>query len=169
MKGNEAEILLRDMQEYRELTDRVKAIYGDQMTLKDMVDVMERIIRELGRKDPVNARILTYDEAAMWDEYRKSGTPEELKAAFKYLQLVKKHGTVGKTIEECAEYEEIGTPEECRAAMDRQNPKKPITVETDAMTTKYICPACSCLVGWATGPFPDLRYCSICGQKLDME
>ena len=77
MKGNEAEILLRDMQEYRELTDRVKAIYGDHMTLKDMVDVMERIIRQPGRKDPVNARILTYDEAAMWDEYRKVGTPEE--------------------------------------------------------------------------------------------
>ena len=81
MKGNEVEILLRDMQEYRELTDRVKAIYGDQMTLKDMVDVVERIIREPGRKDPVNARILTYDEAAMWDEYRKIGTPEECKNA----------------------------------------------------------------------------------------
>ena len=81
MKGNEAEILPRDMQEYRELTDRVKAIYGDQMTLKDMVDVMERIIREPGRKDPVNARILTYDEAAMWDEYRKIGTVEECRAA----------------------------------------------------------------------------------------
>lgn len=83
MKGNEAEILPRDMQEYRELTDRVKAIYGDQMTLKDMVDVMERIIREPGRKDPVNARILTYDEAAMWDEYRKIGTVEECRAAMK--------------------------------------------------------------------------------------
>ena len=83
MKGNEVENLLRDMQEYRELTDRVKAIYGDQMTLKDMVDVMERIIREPGRKDPVNARILTYDEAAMWDEYRKIGTPEECRAAMK--------------------------------------------------------------------------------------
>lgn len=81
MKGNEVENLLRDMQEYRELTNRVKAIYGDQMTLKDMVDVMERIIREPGRKDPVNARILTYDEAAMWDEYRKIGTPEECRAA----------------------------------------------------------------------------------------
>jgi hypothetical protein len=83
MKGNEAEILPRDMQEYRELTDRVKAIYGDQMTLKDMVDVMERIIREPGRKDPVNARILTYDEAAMWDEYRKIGTVEECREAMK--------------------------------------------------------------------------------------
>jgi len=81
MNENEVEILLRDMQEYRELTDRVKAIYGDQMTLKDMVDVMERIIREPGRKDPVNARVLTYDEAAMWDEYRKIGTPEECREA----------------------------------------------------------------------------------------
>lgn len=81
MKGNEAENLLRDMQEYRELTDRVKAIFGDQMTLKVMVDVMERIIREPGRKDPVNARILTYDEAAMWDEYMKIGTPEECREA----------------------------------------------------------------------------------------
>ena len=71
---------LEEVQQYRELTDRLKAIYGDQMTLKDMVDVMERIIREPGRKDPVNARILTYDEAAMWDEYRKIGTPEECRA-----------------------------------------------------------------------------------------
>ena len=31
MNENEVEILLRDMQEYRELTDRVKAIYGDQI------------------------------------------------------------------------------------------------------------------------------------------
>ena len=72
---------LEEVQQYRELTDRLKAIYGDQMTLKDMVDVMERIIREPGRKDPVNARILTYDEAAMWDEYRKIGTVEECRAA----------------------------------------------------------------------------------------
>ena len=77
MIKNKVEILLRDMQEYRELTNRLKVIYGDQMTLKDMVDVMERIIQEPGRKDPVNARILTYDEAVMWDEYRKVGTPEE--------------------------------------------------------------------------------------------
>lgn len=81
MKWNEVKNPLRDIQEYRELTNRVKAIYGDQMTLKDMVDVMERIVREPGRKDPVNARILTYDEAAMWDEYRKIGTPEECRCA----------------------------------------------------------------------------------------
>ena len=81
MTGNEAEILLRYMQEYRELTDRVKAIYGDQMTLKIMVDVMENVIRDPGYKHPVIARILTCNEAVMWDEYRKIGTPEECRAA----------------------------------------------------------------------------------------
>lgn len=56
-------------------------------------------------------------------QYRQIGTVEELKAASKYLRLVKKHGTVGKTIEECAEYEAIGTVEECRAAM-KKKPEK---------------------------------------------
>ena len=74
---------VEELRQYRRLTDRVKAIYGDQMTLKDMVDVMERIIREPDRKDPINARILTYDEAAMWDEYRKIGTVEECQTAMK--------------------------------------------------------------------------------------
>lgn len=125
MKGNEAEILLRDMQEYRELTDRVKAIYGDQMTLKDMVDVMERIIREPGRKDPVNARILTYDEAAMWDEYRKLGTPEDLRemmdnGSFTGIELAQ----IAAIQMKLKKYEDIGTVEECRAAIEKQKTEK---------------------------------------------
>ena len=80
MKGNEAEILLRDMQEYRELTDRVNTIFGGAMTLKDVVDSIERVSK-LQKSNPFNARVLTYDEAAMWDEYRKIGTPEECRAA----------------------------------------------------------------------------------------
>lgn len=56
-------------------------------------------------------------------QYRAIGTVEELETASKYLRLVKKHGTVGKTIEECAEYEEIGTVEECREAMKKKSEK----------------------------------------------
>lgn len=68
---------VEELRQYRRLTDRVKAIYGDQMTLKIMVDVMENVIRDPGYKHPVIARILTCNEAVMWDEYRKIGTPEE--------------------------------------------------------------------------------------------
>ena len=53
-------------------------------------------------------------------QYRAIGTPEELKAAMKYVYLAKKHGTVGQVIENCVKYEEIGTPEECRAAVEKQ-------------------------------------------------
>ena len=42
MKGNEVEILLRDMQEYSQLKDRVNTIFGGTMTLKDVVDSIER-------------------------------------------------------------------------------------------------------------------------------
>ena len=102
MTGNEAEILLRDMQEYRELTDRVKAIYGDQMTLKIMVDVMENVIRDPGYKHPVIARILTCNEAVMWDEYRKIGTPEECRAAVE--QQIPKRPTLCKSDEQTTRY-----------------------------------------------------------------
>lgn len=71
------ESCVEELRQYRKLTDRVKAIYGDQMTLKIMVDVMENVIRDPGYKHPVIARILTCNEAVMWDEYRKIGTPEE--------------------------------------------------------------------------------------------
>lgn len=80
MKGNEAENLLRDMQEYRELTNRVNTIFGGAMTLKDVVDSIERVSK-IQKSNPFNARILTCDEAVMWDEYRKIGTPEECREA----------------------------------------------------------------------------------------
>lgn len=80
MTESEVEILLRDMQEYRELTDRVNTIFGGAMTLKDVVDSIERVSK-LQKSNPFNAKILTYDEAAMWDEYRKIGTVEECRAA----------------------------------------------------------------------------------------
>ena len=80
MKGNEAEILLKDMQEYHELRDRVNTIFGGTMTLKDVVNSIERV-SEIQKNNPFNAMVLTYDESIMWDEYRKIGTVEECRAA----------------------------------------------------------------------------------------
>lgn len=57
--------------------------------------------------------------------YKKIGTLEELARAKKYIDLAKKHGTIGEMIDSCAEYEEIGTAEECRKAVEKQKPKKP--------------------------------------------
>lgn len=72
---------VEELRQYRRLTDRVKAIYGDRMDLKIMVDVMENVLRDPGYKHPTIAKILTCKEAVMWDEYKKIGTPEECRAA----------------------------------------------------------------------------------------
>lgn len=97
-------------------------------------------------------------------QYRQIGTVEELKAASKYLRLVKKHGTVGKAIEACAEYEGIGTVEECREAMEKQRRK----IVKNQYGTSYIwkagyCPVCGC------GVTARWDYCQCCGQKLNWE
>mgnify|MGYP006992610035 CR=1 FL=1 len=76
------------------------------------------------------------------EEYRTIGTPEELKAAMKYVYLAKKHGTVGQVIENCVKYEAIGTPEECRAAMEKQNVNK----ELESHDEKHILECCISLM-----------------------
>ena len=101
MKGNEAEIFLRDMQEYSQLKDRVNTIFGGTMTLKDVVDSIERVSK-LQKSNPFNARVLTYDEAAMWDEYRKIGTPEECRAAVE--QQIPKRPTLCTSDEQTTRY-----------------------------------------------------------------
>lgn len=107
-------------------------------------------------------------------QYRTIGTPEELKAAMKYVYLAKQHGTVGQVIENCVKYEAIGTAEECQAAMEKQRAKKlevrkakngDIESELrDFITPKgkiVRCPTCrSCLAF-------EMKFCFDCGQKLD--
>lgn len=73
--------VLRDMQEYRDLSERIRAMFGDAATLKDVVDSLERKVREPEKPDPVNARILTYEESAMWEAYKAIGTPEQCQEA----------------------------------------------------------------------------------------
>ena len=112
-------------------------------------------------------------------EYRKLGTLEELARAREYIDLAKKHGTIGEMIDECAEYESIGTMEECREAVEKQRPKKSKDIlkinpvidgngaYVDADTTVYLlCPNCEELVGIEENCD---NYCRECGQKIDKE
>lgn len=102
-----------------------------------------------------------HDQLVEWleelQQCRAIGTPEELKAAMKYVYLAKKHGTVGQVIENCVKYEEIGTPEECRAAMEKQTAKRPRIIG-NAM----ICPSCPRCFKSASP-----TYCPSCGQMID--
>ena len=63
------------------MSDRIRAMFGDAVTLKDVVDSLERKVREPDKPDPVNARILTYEESDMWDAYKAIGTLEQCQEA----------------------------------------------------------------------------------------
>lgn len=112
--------------------------------------------------------------------YRKLGTLEELARAKKYIDLSKRHGTIGEMIDECAEYESIGTVEECREAIEKQKAKKPLLVskKEKIMEGDYvhvICPTCgeeifSCFLFY---PWNDSQrtheFCESCGQAIQWD
>lgn len=94
------------------------------MTLEEATEILEEV-KELD--DTLYAYNAAYMEAlgvALFalkeiQNYRKFGTLEELARAKKYIDLAKKHGTIGEMIDECAEYEAIGTVEDFRETVDK--------------------------------------------------
>lgn len=56
---------------YEDLEERLHKIFGEESTfsLADVIDTLEMELSEPDKKHPVNARILTYEEADKWQEY----------------------------------------------------------------------------------------------------
>ncbi len=52
-------------------------MFGGELSLEDVTDELERYLKEPDNAHPINAKILTYEDAAAWDAYRAIGTPEE--------------------------------------------------------------------------------------------
>ena len=65
------------MQQYRALETRLADMFGGELSLEDVTDELERYLKEPDNAHPINAKILTYEDAAAWDAYRAIGTPEE--------------------------------------------------------------------------------------------
>lgn len=57
---------------YEDLEERLHKIFGEESTfsLADVIDTLETQLSEPDKKHPVNARILTYEEANKWQEYK---------------------------------------------------------------------------------------------------
>lgn len=72
---------LKEIQQYRELEKRLTGMFGGELSLEDVTDELERYLKEPDNTHPINAKILTYEDAAAWDAYRAIGTPEECRAA----------------------------------------------------------------------------------------
>lgn len=68
---------LEEIQKYRALETRLAEMFGGALCLEIVIDELERQLKEPDNLHPINAKILTYEDAAAWDAYRAIGTPEE--------------------------------------------------------------------------------------------
>lgn len=155
------------------------------MTLEEAIEILEEVKELDDTLYAYNAAYMGALEVALFalkeiQNYRKLGTLEELARAKKYIDLAKKHGTIGEMIDECAEYEEIGTVEEFREASEKQKAKKPLLVskKEKIMEGDYvhvICPLCgeeifSCFLFY---PWNDSQrtheFCKSCGQAIQWD
>lgn len=66
-----SEILTR-LADYEDLEERLHKIFGEEsaFSLADVVNTIEMKLSEPDNKHPVNARILTYEDADKWKEYK---------------------------------------------------------------------------------------------------
>lgn len=80
-KDEYIEELEAEVEQYRALEKRLTDMFGGELSLEDVTDELERYLEEPGNPHPVNAKILTYEDAADWDAYRAIGTPEECRVA----------------------------------------------------------------------------------------
>lgn len=144
----------------------------EQVTEQEAIEIIDLICKELYKPKKVQETLDTAISALKEiQNYRKLGTLEELARAKRYIDLSKRHGTIGEMIDECAEYEEIGTVEECREAMEKQKPKKCIE-DSCPDHTHYKCPSCGKIqkTKYDNSTFGCiLNNCSNCGQALEME
>lgn len=148
--------MVEELQQYRALEKRLAEMFGVALSLEDIIDELERQLKEPGSPHPVNAKILTYEDAADWDAYRAIGTPEE-------LQEMKKD--FAEALSDWRQYRKIGTLEECRAAMEKQTAKKVKSISQVKDGDSYVgligrCPCCGDILE------EDTVYCD-CGQRLD--
>jgi len=68
--------------EYQELESRLQNIFGGEVPLSMIVDEL----REPDNPHPINAKILTYEDAAEWERYKEIGTADECEAAVKFMK-----------------------------------------------------------------------------------
>lgn len=76
-KDEYIEELEAEVEPYRALEKRLTDMFGEELSLEDVTDELERYLKEPDNAHPINAKILTYEDAAAWDAYRAIGTPEE--------------------------------------------------------------------------------------------
>lgn len=157
---------LEEIQKYRALETRLAEMFGGALCLEIVIDELERQLKEPDNLHPINAKILTYEDAAAWDAYRAIGTPEECKKLVSVCRAMIERNITPENMEEYMKFEDecvkCGfTFKSLLEAREKQIPYKPSRKKLVWGVGK-----CKCGV-----EFLDRQtgFCGNCGQKLDWE
>lgn len=155
---------LEEVQQYRALEKRLTDMFGGELSLEDVTDELERYLKEPGNPHPINAKILTYEDAAAWDAYRAIGTPEECQKSVEICKSMIERNITPENMEEYMKFEDECvkngfTFNSLLEAREKQIPYKPSQQKLVWGIGK-----CKCGV-----EFLDRKtgFCGNCGQKLD--
>ena len=95
-KDEYIEELEAEVQQYRALEKRLTDMFGGEFSLENVTEELERQLKEPDNPHPINAKVLTYEDAAAWDTYRTIGTPEECRAAMEKQTAIPREIIEGK-------------------------------------------------------------------------
>lgn len=163
-KDEYIEELEAEVEPYRALEKRLTDMFGGELSLEDVTDELERYLKEPDNTHPINAKILTYEDAAAWDAYRTIGTPEECQKSVAVCKSMIDRKITPENMEEYMKFEDecvkCGfTLKSLLEAREKQIPYKPSRKKLVWGIGK-----CKCGV-----EFLDRKtgFCGNCGQKLD--
>lgn len=162
------------VQQYRELEKRLTDMFGGKISLEIVVDEMERYLKEPDNPHPVNAKILTYEDAADWDAYRAIGTLEECRKSVEICKSMIERNITPENMEEYMKFEDECISEEFTLkslleAREKQKAKRPY-YEGDGYSDghlvydTWICPCCG---KHYEVDYDDYDFCPACGQCID--
>lgn len=77
---------IKEVRQYRALEKHLTDMFGSFLSLETVIDELERQLKEPGNPHPINAKILTYEDAKAWEEYKAIGTPEECRKAMEHVK-----------------------------------------------------------------------------------
>ncbi|WP_301900011.1 hypothetical protein [Roseburia hominis] len=157
---------LEEVQQYRALETRLAEMFGGELSLEDVTDELERYLKEPDNTHPINAKILTYEDAADWDAYRAIGTPEECQKSVAVCKAMIDRKITPENMEEYMKFED-----ECvkcgftlKSLLEAREKQIPYKLSRKKLV--WGVGKCKCGV-----EFLDRQtgFCGNCGQKLDWE
>ena len=175
---------LEEVQQYRALEKHLSYMFGGSLSLKMCVDELERILTEPDSPHPMNAKILTYQEAADWEAYRAIGTPEECRKSVDICKAMAERRISLENMENYMKFEDECvkrgfTFNSLLEAREKQTAKRALHQgcygkngewhEWNGINGKpyELCPSCRANLCCEMPLDIKPKYCKNCGQKLD--